>query len=193
MTQQKSSLRKKTWNYFLNGVLVVIVLILLVPSWRIAFQGWWQGLFLEDVALSEGVRNTIPEEAQNWPIFTMESELVNFADLADKPVILSFWATWCPPCRAELPELQALAEHYQGKIHVVAVSEEPIEVIAASGLSADYHFLYSTTGIPAWFAVRSYPTLLMIDRGMEIISRHEGAGRLDTEKNRAFLDKLTKE
>jgi thiol-disulfide isomerase/thioredoxin len=193
MTNEKPSTRKTFWNYLWNALLVVVVLILLIPSWRIAFQGWWQGLFLQEVGLSGDLHSAIPEDAQNWPIFTMESKLINFADLSDKPVILSFWATWCPPCRAELPELQALSEKYMGKIHVIAVSEEPIEVIKESGLSEDYDFLYSTTGIPAWFGVSSYPTLVMIDRGMEMISRHVGAGKLDTEKNRAFLDKLTRE
>ena len=190
MTDKTWLSRKKIWNYFWNILLVAVVLILLVPSWRVAFQGWWQSLFMRDVEFNTNFELPIPDEDQDWAIFNMKSELINFKDFSEKPVILSFWATWCPPCRAELPELKALHDLYKNKLNVVAVSEETIEKIQNSGLHEDYDFLYSTPGIPDFFEVSSYPTLLVIDSEMKIVFRSEGAGKMNSEKNHDFLEKL---
>jgi len=182
--------RKKIWNYFFNALLIVVVLILIIPSWRISFQGWWQGLFMNEVEFTETTRTQIPESEQNWALFDLESRLHNFHDFKGKPIVLSFWATWCAPCRAELPELKEIQNEYLNKINVIAVTEETIEVIQNSGLHNDYNFLYFTPGIPSYFQVDSYPTLILIDKEMQIVFRNEGAGKLNTEKNRQFLESL---
>lgn len=182
--------QKKFFNYFFNILLGVIVLILIIPSWRISFQGWYQGIFMGDVEFRSNLALSIPEETQNWAIFDTKSKLINFSEFKGKTILLNFWATWCPPCRAELPELKEIYLEYQDKVHVVAVTEETIEKIENSGLHKDYDFLYSTPGVPAFFELRSYPTLLIIDKNMQIVFRNEGAGKMNTEKNKAFLDVL---
>jgi len=182
--------RKKLWNYFFNTLLVVVVLILIIPSWRISFQGWYQGLFMGEVEFENSVTTPIPVSAQNWALFDLKSNLHNFQDFKGKPIVLSFWATWCAPCRAELPELKEIQNEYLNKINVIAVTEETIEVIENSGLHNDYNFLYFTPGIPDYFKIKSYPTLLLIDSEMNIVFRNEGAGKLNTEKNRQFLESL---
>jgi len=182
--------RRKFFSYFLNALLVLIILILIIPGWRISFQGWYQGLFMSEVEFTSNVDLSIPETAQNWALFDDKSNLTNFSDLAGKPIILSFWATWCPPCRAELPELKTINDQYKNQLNVIAVTEEPIEDIEKSGLSEDYSFLYSTPGIPDFFEIKSYPTLLIIDKEMKIRFKNIGAGKMNTEKNRRFLESL---
>jgi thiol-disulfide isomerase/thioredoxin len=185
--------KRKIIDYSLNALLVVVVLILLIPSWRISFQGWFQGLFLPEASFTKQLEEKIPEEAQNWILFDMNDQLLNFKDFGNKPIVLSFWGTWCPPCRAELPELDAIYQQMKNDIHVMAVSEETTDVIRNSELHKDYDFLYSTTGIPAYYNVSSYPTLLIIDKHMNIVFRSKGAAEIDTEANRSFLKNLTLE
>jgi thiol-disulfide isomerase/thioredoxin len=48
---------------------------------------------------------------------------------ADKIVILNIWATWCPPCRAEMPELDELQQKYPEKLRVLAISDESQDII----------------------------------------------------------------
>ncbi|MEZ4660002.1 MAG: TlpA disulfide reductase family protein [Caldilineaceae bacterium] len=40
-----------------------------------------------------------------------------------KPIVLNFWATWCGPCRNELPALQAASEHYAGYVEIIGVDQ----------------------------------------------------------------------
>ncbi|MBK6950462.1 MAG: TlpA family protein disulfide reductase [Crocinitomicaceae bacterium] len=100
--------KRKITDYIFNALLVIIVLILIVPSWRISFQGWFQGLFMSEVEFKSELSESIPEKERNWALFDTENKLYNFDEFKGKPIVVSFWATWCPPCRAELPELQEL-------------------------------------------------------------------------------------
>ncbi|MBK6950461.1 MAG: hypothetical protein IPH24_00025 [Crocinitomicaceae bacterium] len=81
----------------------------------------------------------------------------------------------------------------KGSIHVIAVSEESMEVIQNSELPLDYDFLFSTPQIPPYYKVDSYPTLLVIDKKMNIVFRNKGAGSLNTEENKSFLKNLIRE
>ncbi|MBK6527153.1 MAG: TlpA family protein disulfide reductase [Crocinitomicaceae bacterium] len=185
--------KRKITDYIFNALLVIIVLILIVPSWRISFQGWFQGLFMSEVEFKSELSESIPEKERNWALFDTENKLYNFDEFKGKPIVLSFWATWCPPCRAELPELQELKNEMKGSIHVIAVSEESMEVIQNSELPLDYDFLFNTPQIPAYYKVDSYPTLLVIDKKMNIVFRNKGAGSLNTEENKSFLKNLIRE
>lgn len=185
--------KRKITDYIFNALLVIIVLILIIPSWRISFQGWFQGLFMSEVAFRSEIRDSIPEKDQNWALFDTQNKLYNFSEFKGKPIVLSFWATWCPPCRAELPELSDLKSEMKGDVHILAVSEESIDVILNSGLHEDYDFLFSTPQIPAFYKVESYPTLVVIDKKMNIVFRNSGAGELNTEANKLFLKNLSRE
>lgn len=185
--------RKKIFDYSLNALLVLIILMLFIPSWRVGFQGWFQGLFLGEAEFKKEIREKIPDKDKNWAIFDMQKNMVNFAELEGKPIVLSFWATWCGPCRAELPELHGLYNALKNTAHVLAVSEESHEIIEETGLQNTYPFLYNTPGIPAFFEVSAYPTLLIIDKHMHIVFRNKGAAGLNTEVNIQFIQSLAAE
>lgn len=184
-------MRKKVWKYISNGLFVIILLILLIPSWRIQFQGWFQGIFMRDLSLAETRNEPLPYEVNNWKITDTNNETLIFSHLYDKPIVLSFWATWCPPCRAELKELKELKEKMGEDIHIISCSEESLETIKESNLDQDYSFLYFTQRFPAFFQMTAYPTICIIDKEQQLVFRHEGAGGLNSEKNLSFLKGLT--
>lgn len=85
-------------------------------------------------------------------------------ELRGKPVVLTFWATWCPACRDELPELEALHRRAGQDIHVIAVSQEaPRTVLAYAHKTGLTLPLYSGASIFAAYGVDTLPTTIVID------------------------------
>ena len=58
----------------------------------------------------------------------------SLADFRGQPVILNFWATWCPPCRAEVPHFQDASRRYNGQAAIIGIDQgEPLSVVADFG------------------------------------------------------------
>ncbi|WHX27260.1 TlpA disulfide reductase family protein [Virgibacillus halodenitrificans] len=60
--------------------------------------------------------------APNFELETLGGKKLNLSDLRGEKVILNFWATWCPPCREEMPEMQKFHEDFGDKINIIAVN-----------------------------------------------------------------------
>ena len=61
------------------------------------------------------------EQTADFTVLDEEGNSVSLSDYFGKPIIVNFWATWCPPCRAELPYFDAAAEAYAGEIRFLMV------------------------------------------------------------------------
>jgi cytochrome c biogenesis protein CcmG, thiol:disulfide interchange protein DsbE len=102
------------------------------------------------------------------------------SSLRGQPVVLNFWATWCPPCRAELPELNAASERLKGEVVIAGVNQAE----ARAGVEAFSRQLGLSFPIPLdesahasqAYHVRSLPTTFFIDRNGVI--RHIQVGAL---------------
>ncbi len=117
-------------------------------------------------------------EAVPAPDFTLEDQYGNVHTMADykgKIIFLNFWATWCPPCRAEMPEIQEIYEEYgenQSDVVVLGVAspdtgrEGNVESIAAFLEENNYTYpvVMDTGGSLAYYyGISAYPTTFMID------------------------------
>ena len=73
---------------------------------------------------------SVGDEAINFTLSDLDGNLVELADFRGRPVIINFWATWCAPCRVEMPELQEAFEKYQdnGLVILALDQDEPVEV-----------------------------------------------------------------
>src|SRR5699024_12509827 len=71
----------------------------------------------DDVGLGKG------EKAPNLEIKTLDGEKVKLSDYEGEKVIVNFWATWCPPCREEIPDLQKLYDNYDVEILAIDLTE----------------------------------------------------------------------
>jgi thiol-disulfide isomerase/thioredoxin len=88
--------------------------------------------------------------------------------LRGKPVVLNFWATWCPPCRAELPELDAASDRLAGEVVIAGVNQaEARAEVEAFARDLDLSFpipLDESAQASQDYSVRSLPTTFFIDR-----------------------------
>ncbi|APH05104.1 TlpA family protein disulfide reductase [Bacillus weihaiensis] len=140
----------------------------------------------EKVGVSEG------SAAPNFELTTINGEEMSLADLKGKKVMLNFWATWCPPCRSEMPDMQKLYDDYNGEVVVAAVnltsSEKNIETVESfvNELNLTFPILLDKKGkINNQFEIISYPTTYFIDE--EGIIQTKFVGALTYEQMNTFI------
>lgn len=104
----------------------------------------------------------------------------------NKPVVLNFWAGQCPPCRAEMPEFQALADEYAGKVIFLGVDVGPFTGLGSHDdaehllqeLGIHYPAAYAVDGSPLKpYAVRAMPTTVYLSADGKIQSTTNGIVR----------------
>jgi thiol-disulfide isomerase/thioredoxin len=101
------------------------------------------------------------------------------ASLRGKVVIVNFWATWCPPCRAEIPDLVALQARYADRLQVIGVSQDEagVEVVKrfADAQHMNYPIVMTTPEIEKAFpGVSALPTSFVVDPKGRVVQRHVG-------------------
>ena len=125
-----------------------------------------------DGVTSAGGRVALPEKGFAAPDFTLETpdgQTMTLSKLQGQRVLMNFWATWCPPCRAEMPAIQEVYEQYrdQGFI-VLAVDLMEIDAQVTTfvdQLALTFPILMDRDGdVSQRYRVRSIPTTYFVDR-----------------------------
>ena len=110
---------------------------------------------------------------------TLDGQTISTADWRGKVTIVNFWATWCPPCRAEIPDLLALQEKYRGQVQIIGISqdEDPPAVVQqfADRFHINYPIVMSTPEIEKAFpGIYALPTSFIVDREGRVVQKHVG-------------------
>jgi peroxiredoxin len=110
----------------------------------------------------------IGHPAPDFSLATLQGENISLSSLRGRPVILNFWATWCPPCRSEIPQLQATSQAYDRQVAVVGIDQlEQAGAVSsfATQMGMTYPVALDSSGTASHaYAVRSLPTTFFIDR-----------------------------
>ncbi len=114
----------------------------------------------------------------DFTMYKPDGTPLKLSDLAGQPIVLNFWATWCPPCRAELPDFQAAYETYGDRVTFVMLNvSESIETAQAFFAENGYTFpLYADLDDDASnaYGVTGIPTTIMYDAAGNILDSHIG-------------------
>jgi len=131
------------------------------------------GLALLFIATASACAKSPGEAAPDFTLNDIQGGEISLSKLIDeKPVLLDFWATWCPPCRKEAPRVQAFYEKYKGKVEVVGVNvnESPKAVSAfMKQMALNYPMVIDTGGVAQEYEVLGIPTIVLIAKGGEIV------------------------
>lgn len=145
----------------------------------------------------ELTRLETPVEAPDFTLENLDEEKLSLSDFRGQVVMLNFWATWCPPCRREIPSMESIYRDL-GKdgFVVLAVNEfeDPDHVFAYTGqLSVDPTFpvlLDRDSAVSQLYGVKGLPTTLLIDKQGKIAYRAVGGRDFDHADVRGIVRSL---
>lgn len=175
--------------------LVIMVVFLSVPAAR--------GLMQSTLMLT-GIFNagTTPEESTtpfdySMEITTLDGKRTSLQQLKNKVLFINLWATWCGPCRAEMPSIQALYEKSDtSKIKFIILSiDKPGDFarVRQYVTKEKYTFpVYTPVSLTTQLDVPSIPTTFIVNPSGKIVRRETGVTNFNTKKFQRFLHELAK-
>ena len=120
-----------------------------------------------------------PAPTPPFLVTDLDGESISTAALKGKVVIVNFWATWCPPCRAEIPELVELQAKYKDRLQIIGVSVDedatPQEVNAfAAKAGINYPVIMGKDIAKEYGGVPALPTSFVVNRDGGVVQKHVG-------------------
>lgn len=175
-------------KYFSNIIFIIAIAVLLYPPSR----EW----FMRQFAFAPSIKSIEKREqldTYNWNLKGLNTKNINFNQLKNKVVFVNFWATWCPPCRAEMPMIQKLHDDYKEKIEFVFVTTENWNTVEQFFNKNGYHLpVFNSIDVPPkrFTETNSIPASYIISKNGEIPVSKVGAANWNSTKVRNLLDEL---
>jgi thiol-disulfide isomerase/thioredoxin len=123
------------------------------------------------------VRN--PDQAPDFKLEDLDGKPLSLSASHGKVILLNFWATWCGPCRAEIPDLIELQKKYSDKLQIIGLdvddddSTEVKKFVTANGIN--YPIAMATNEIRSQYGgVAALPTSFVLDSEGRVVQKHEG-------------------
>lgn len=140
---------------------------------------------------------SVPKKPSVWFVDSYGKEL-DAANLRGKVVFINFWATWCPPCLAEMPSIDKLREKFKDRDDLVFFMVDVDGKLIQSGefmvrkkLNLPVHI--AKDKIPEYWLGSSIPTTVILDKSGEMVVRHEGMADYSSSDVFDFIQELLDE
>ncbi|MDG1803614.1 TlpA disulfide reductase family protein [Flavicella sp.] len=177
---------KKQWS---NIIFVILIILLLNPS----SKEW----FIKTISFSPSLDSkVVAVQNASWELKGLNTDNINLADFSGKVVFVNFWATWCPPCRAEMPAIQNLYDAYKNEVVFLFVTNESLVKVEPflKKYNYDLPVYNSLTRIPLELnTTNSIPATYIINKKGDIVLNKTGAANWDSSKSFQMIDALLSE
>lgn len=177
-----------------NLIFVIILVLFFIPNTRGMMQIFLTRIFSFSPGLV-AAEERVKVESYDWKLHGVNTESMNFDTAQGKVVLLNYWATWCPPCIAEMPSLQKLYNDYKDKVVFVFLTEDDDPELNKFMSDKDYYYpIYrSLSSHPKPFVHKPIPGTYVIDKFGNVIIHKVGAANWNSDSVRETLDKLIAE
>ena len=187
---------KKTYKRELTEWLIIVVVGLTL---------YFTGLHTEAIGLLQrgllatGIiqPNKVEEDKSadyNFLLTDINGNEVSFTQFKNQTVFLNFWATWCPPCIAEMPDIDDLYQKKGSEVSFVMISLDENRIKAKEFVERkgyDFPIYYLKTGLPKTYSTSSIPTTYVISPAGQMVVENHGMAKYDTQNFRDLLDELS--
>jgi thiol-disulfide isomerase/thioredoxin len=123
------------------------------------------------------VRN--PDPAPAFKVNTLDGKPLSLADYKSKVILLNFWATWCGPCRSEIPDLVELQNKYKDQLQVIGLVVDDDDEDGVKKFAANFGINYPIAMAPdelrmKYGGIPALPTSFVLDKEGRVVQKHEG-------------------
>ena len=190
--------KRSTWQKAGDILFWLLIILFLIPGPRKAILTTLNRAVLHVKAprmMKEEDQRQLTDMDYNWTLAWDQDEPFYFSKAQDEVVFLNFWATWCPPCVAELPEIQSLYDRWGDEVYFMLVTNENPDVVKAFMEKNDYQMpVFYMAGFPPPDALsfRAFPTSFIISRDGHVVVRKTGAVNWDSRATDKIFEELLK-
>lgn len=123
------------------------------------------------------------QDAPDFTVFDQDGNPVKLSDFAGKPVVLNFWASWCPPCKSEMPHFNTVYQDQKDEVVFLMIDqtdgqretkEKGLQYVTAQGFDFPIYFDTKLEASNA-YGISSIPTTLFINPAGKIVNGYRGA------------------
>lgn len=181
-------INKNAGSIVIYGLLLLVLFNPAVKSWVLQ-KAVSTGLFQAEIK-KEGVgKANLP---YSFSFVNEKQQQVDIASLKGKVVFINFWASWCPPCRAEMPSLNKFYTKLrdENRFVILFFNEDEDRQKGRDYLKKNNFkipFQYANGGVPANIFSGSLPTTVVLDQEGKIVMKHSGMAKYDNED---FINQL---
>ncbi len=179
---------KKNWG---NLLFLIVISLVLIPQTGMPIKVLVNRLMAfspSEVSAEE----TLVLKDYNWKLTSVGGDELDFSESKGRVTLVNLWATWCPPCVAEMPSLQKLYDHYGDKVDFYFVSSETPEKLENFLQKKGYELpvYIESKSPPEILQSRSIPTTYLISKDGKIVISETGAANWNSDKVHNIIEAL---
>ncbi len=183
---------KSVFNKISDLIFVLIVVAMIFPTSRMKVIVFVKQLTsFSPTEIDKEDRKAVSIADYNWAFETMDGKTVNMKDFAGKTIFINVWATWCPPCVAEMPSIQQLHDQVKDNeniVFVIVTNEKKPRVeafIKKHGFT--FPIVMARSKTPKAFHSESIPVSFLVSPKGEIVLKEYGSQKWHGEETVKLL------
>ncbi|MEQ9188524.1 MAG: TlpA disulfide reductase family protein [Cryomorphaceae bacterium] len=179
---------KSLWGKITDVLFLLLILAFLTKDGRILLQ---RGMLMSGLfsSLEANAEVPIATDTWQWSVRDADGKRYLLSDFKGEPIFLNFWATWCPPCNAEMPYMLEMIEAMGDELVFILATAESAEVVDAflekKGWDAPVYFIDAQPVNELQYT--SLPTTFVISADGTVIHRSQGMRKWTAEGLREML------
>lgn len=184
--KKKKSVKRNIMEWV---IFIGVIAVIYFAGWHTSIIGNIQRLFLETGVKNASLNIPVAEREDadfSLKLFDDDKGIISLEEFRGKYILINLWATWCPPCRAEMPTLQNLYEEIDtSKVQFVMISLDRDPNVAKEFIEKygyDFPSFRLAGNLPDVYESTTIPTTYIITPGGKIAAKEVGMANYDNDK-----------